>query len=260
MARRAVDRTGVDVRIVVIGGTGLMSAKTVARLLDRGHDAIATAADGTVDTDCLAEALAGSHVTVDLGAFPSSGHGSELEFAERWGRGLVATVATAGVTHHVALSVVGADRLLKSHYFRAKMAREEAIKSAGIPYTIVQTTQLFEFMSTIAELGTIGEMVCLPPVSVQPVASDDVADAIADVALGTPVNGTIQIAGPERLRLNQLVGRLLSATRDPRDVVTDARAVYLGIEVNDRSLLPDDNPRIGVVHFEDWLSLASSGI
>jgi uncharacterized protein YbjT (DUF2867 family) len=248
----------VKVKIVVIGGTGLIGAKTAARLRDRGHDVIATSASAGTDTERLADALVSSQVTVDLGSSPSLEPGSVLELPERSGRDVVAMAAIAGVRHHVALSFVGADRLVDSGYFRAQMAQENAIKGAGIPYTIVQSTQLFELMSTIAALGTIGEMVRLPPAAVQPIASDDVADAIADIALGTPVNGTIQIAGPDRLRLNQLVGRFLSATRDPRDVVTDTQALYFGVKLNDRSLIPGDNPRIGAVHFEDWLSEASS--
>jgi uncharacterized protein YbjT (DUF2867 family) len=158
------------------------------------------------------------------------------------------------VGHHIALSVVGTDRLQGSGYFRGKMAQENLIKGSKIPYTIVRSTQFFEFMGAIAQAGTVGQTVHLSTAYVQPIASDDVADAVTDVALAAPVNGTIEIAGPERVRLNELVGRFLSVTKDPREVVADTHALYFGVELNDRSLVPGDNPRVGATRFEDWLS------
>jgi uncharacterized protein YbjT (DUF2867 family) len=177
-----------------------------------------------------------------------------LEFFETSGRNLLAAEAAAGVGHHVALSVVGTDRLLENGYFRAKMAQEKLIKASKIPYTILRSTQFFEFVSGIAQSGTVGQTVHLSPALVQPIASDDVAAALADVTVGAPVNGTVEIAGPERVRLDELVGRFLSATQDPRQVVTDVHARYFGVELNDQSLTPGDNPRIGSTRFEDWLS------
>jgi uncharacterized protein YbjT (DUF2867 family) len=165
-----------------------------------------------------------------------------LEFFETSGRNLLAAEAAAGVTHHVALSVVGTDRLLKSGYFRAKMAQENLIKASGIPYTIVRSTQFFEFMGAIAQEGTVGQTAHLSPALFQPIASDDVADAVADVTLGAPVNGTIEIAGPDRVPMDELVGRFLSATHDPRKVVADAHGRYFGIEVHDQSLVAGGNP------------------
>ncbi len=173
-----------------------------------------------------------------------------LEFFEASGRNLSA----AGVGHHVALSVVGTDRLLASGYFRAKMAQEDLIKASGIPYTIVRATQFFEFMGGIAQLSTVGKTVHLPPALWQPIAADDVASALAEVTLGAPENGMIEIAGPERAGLDELVGRFLGATKDPREVITDVDARYYGLVVNDQSLTPGANPRIGATFFEDWLN------
>ncbi|MDQ3566226.1 MAG: NmrA family transcriptional regulator, partial [Pseudomonadota bacterium] len=173
---------------------------------------------------------------------------------ETSGRNLLAAEAAAGVGHHVALSVVGTDRLQESGYFRGKMAQENLIKASKIPYTIVRSTQFFEFMGGIAQSGTVGQTVHLSPALVQPIVSDDVAAAMADVTLGAPVNGTIEIAGPERVRLAELVQRFLSANQDPREVVTDVHARYFGVELNDQSLIPGDNPRIAPTRFEDWLS------
>ena len=244
-------------KIVVIGGTGLIGSKTVERLRRKGHEVLAAAPSSGVNTitgEGLAEALAGAQVVVDLANSPSFEAKAALEFFETAGRNLFAAEAAAGVGHHVALSVVGTDRLLESGYFRAKLAQESLIKNSGIPYTIVRSTQFFEFTAAIAESGTVGQTVRVSPALYQPIASDNVADAVADAALGAPVNGTIEIAGPERLRLDALVGRFLSATQDPREVVTDVHARYFGVELNDHSLTPGDNPRIGATRFEDWLS------
>ena len=177
-----------------------------------------------------------------------------MDFFQASGRNLLAAEAAAGVMHHVALSVVGTERLLAMGYFGAKLAQESLIKASGRPYTIVRSTQFFEFMGAIAQAGTVGQTARLSPALFQPIASDDVADAVADVALGAPVNGTIEIAGPDRAPIAELVGRFLGANHDPRAVVADAHAGYFGIAVNDRSLTPGDNPRIGPTRFEDWLS------
>jgi uncharacterized protein YbjT (DUF2867 family) len=185
---------------------------------------------------------------------PSFEDKAVLEFFETSGRTLLAAEAAAGVGHHVALSVVGTDRLQESGYFRAKMAQENLIKASKIPYTIVRSTQFFEFVSGIAQSGTVGKTVHLSPALVQPIVSDDVAAAMADVTLGAPVNGTIEIAGPERVSLAELVQKFLSANQDPREVVTDVHARYFGLELNDQSLTPGDNPRIAPTRFEDWLS------
>jgi uncharacterized protein YbjT (DUF2867 family) len=177
-----------------------------------------------------------------------------LEFFETSGRNLLAAEADAGVGHHIALSVVGTDRLLASGYFRAKMAQENLIKASPVPYTIVRATQFFEFVSGIAESATDGQTVRLPPALMQPIVSDDVAAALADIAVEQPLNGTIDLAGPEPIRMDDLVRRFLSANRDPRKVTTDVHAGYFGTTVNDQSLTPGDNPRLGPTRFEDWLS------
>jgi uncharacterized protein YbjT (DUF2867 family) len=244
-------------KIVVIGGTGLIGAKTVDRLRRKGHEVIAASPASGVDTvsgEGLAEALVGAQVVVDLANSPSFEDQAVLEFFETSGRNLMAAESAAGVKHHVALSVVGTDRLLGSGYFRGKKAQENLIKGSGIPYTIVHSTQFFEFMGRIAESGAVGETVRVSPALVQPIASDDVADAMTDVVLGAHVNHTIEIAGPERVRLDELVGRFLSATGDPREVVRDPHALYFGVELDDRSLVPGDHPRLGAIRFEDWLN------
>ena len=244
-------------KIVVIGGSGLIGTKLVNRLRQNGHDVVAASPNSGVNTitgEGLAEALAGAQVVVDVANSPSFEDRAALEFFETSGRNLLAAEAAAGVGHHVALSVVGTDRLLENGYFRAKMAQEKLIKAFKIPYTILRSTQFFEFVSGIAQSGTVGQTVHLSPALVQPIASDDVAAALADVTVGAPVNGTVEVAGPERVRLDELVGRFLRATQDPREVVTDVHARYFDAELNDQSLTPGDNPRIGSTRFEDWLS------
>ena len=200
------------------------------------------------------EALAGAQVVVDVANSPSFEDKAVLKFFETSGRNLLAAEVAAGVRHHVALSVVGTDRLLASGYFRAKMVQENLIKASKIPYTIIRSTQFFEFVSGIAQAATDGQTVRLSPALVQPIVSDDVAAALADVAVEEPVNGTVELAGPEPIRLDELVRRFLSANRDARKVTTDSHALYFGIELNDQSLTPGDNPRIGPTRFEDWLS------
>jgi uncharacterized protein YbjT (DUF2867 family) len=244
-------------KIVVIGGSGLIGKKLVNNLRQHGHEVVAASPSSGVNTltgEGLAEALAGAQVVVDVVNSPSFEDKAVLEFFETAGRNLLAAEATAGVGHHVALSVVGTDRLLASGYFRAKMAQENLIKASKIPHTILRSTQFFEFVSGIAQSATDGQTVRLSPALVQPIVSDDVAAALADVAVGKPVNGTVEVAGPERIRLDELVRRYLSATRDARKVTTDVHALYFGTELNDQSLTPGDNPRIGPTRFEDWLS------
>jgi uncharacterized protein YbjT (DUF2867 family) len=242
-------------KIVVIGGSGLIGSKTVDRLRRQGHEVVAASPKSGVDTMTgagLAEVLAGAQVVLDLANSPSFEDRAVLEFFETSGRNLLAAEAAAGVGHHVALSVVGTERLQESGYFRGKLAQERLIKAAAIPYTIVQSTQFFEFLGGIAQSGTVGQSVHLSSAFVQPIASDDVADFMADVALAPPLNGTIEIAGPERVRLDALVGRYLAAMQDPRVVVVDAAARYFGAPLDDRTLIPGDNPRLGTTRFEDW--------
>jgi uncharacterized protein YbjT (DUF2867 family) len=243
-------------KIVVIGGSGLIGTKLVSKLRALGHQVVAASPSSGVNTitgEGLAEALAGAQVVADVANSPSWEDKAVLEFFETSGRNLLAAEAKAGVRHHVALSVVGTERLLASGYFRAKMAQESLIKASKIPYTIVQATQFFEFIGGIAQSGTVGKTVHLSPALFQPIASDDVAAAMADATVGAPVNGTVEVAGPERVGMDQLVGRFLSATHDPREVVTDVHARYFGVEVNDQSLTPGDNARLGPTRFDDWL-------
>ena len=244
-------------KIVVIGGSGLIGTKLVKLLRERRHEALAASPSSGVNTitgEGLAEALAGAQVVVDVANSPSWEDKAVLEFFETSSGNLLAAEAAAGVGHHVALSVVGTERLLQGGFFRAKMAQEELIQASNIPYTIVRSTQFFEFVNGIAQSATDGQMVRLSPAFIQPIVSDDVAAALAEVTLGAPVNGTIEIAGPERLRLDELVRRFLRAKQDARQVVTDVHARYFDIELNDQSLTPGDNARIGPTRFDDWLS------
>lgn len=244
-------------KIVVIGGSGLIGTKLVKNLRQQGHEVVAASPSSGVNTltgEGLAEALTDARVVVDVANSPSFEDKAVLEFFETSGRNLLAAEAVASVGHHIALSVVGTDRLLASGYFRAKMAQENLIKASNIPYTILRATQFFEFVSGIAQSATEGQMVRLSPALVQPVVSDDVAAVLADIAVEEPLNGTIELAGPEPIRLDELVRLYLSATRDARKVTTDVHALYFGTELNDQSLTPGENPRIGPTRFEDWLS------
>jgi len=243
--------------ILIIGGTGLIGTKLVKNLRQRGHEAVAASPSSGVNAvtgEGLADALRGAQVVVDVANAPSWDDKAVLDFFETSGRNLLAAEATAGVKHHVALSVVGTDRLLASGYFRAKMAQEQLIQASHIPYTIVRSTQFFEFVRGIAQNAIEGATVRLPPALMQPIVSDDVAAALADVALGKPMNGMIEIAGPEQIRQDELVRRFLSATGDARKVITDVHARYYGLEVNDQSLVPGPKPRLGSVRFAEWLS------
>jgi len=244
-------------KIVVIGGSGLIGKNVVKILRERGHNVVAASRSTGVDAvtgEGLAQALAGAQVVVDVANAPSWEDNAVLAFFEKTGRNLLAAEAAAGVGHHVALSVVGTDRLLASGYFRAKMAQENLIKASPIPYTIVRATQFFEFVGGIAQSATEGQTVRLPPALMQPIAADDVAAAVADVALARPVNGTFDLAGPDAIRQDDLVRRFLTATGDARTVITDPKALYYGIAVNDQSLTPGDHPRLGPTRFADWLA------
>jgi uncharacterized protein YbjT (DUF2867 family) len=244
-------------KIIVIGGSGLIGKKVVKNLRQQGHEVVAASPSSGVNTvtgEGLAQALAGAQVVVDVANAPSWEDKAVLEFFETSGRNLLAAEAAAGVGHHVALSVVGTDRLLASGYFRAKMAQENLIKTSSIPYTIVRATQFFEFVGSIAQLATEGQTVRLPPVLMQPIVSDDVAAVVAEVAVKEPLNSTIELAGPEPIRQDDLVRQFLKATGDTRTVITDSNALYYGIAVNDQSLTPGDNPRLGPTRFADWLT------
>ncbi len=250
-------------KIVVIGGSGLIGKKLVNNLRQRGHQVVAASPSSGVNTltgEGLANALAGAAVVIDVANSPSFEDKAALEFFQTSGRNLLAAEATADVGHHIALSVVGADRLLASGYFRAKMAQENLIKASPIPYTIVRATQFFEFVGSIAQSATDGQSVRLPPALMQPIASDDVAAALAEIAVEHPLNGTIELAGPEPIRQDDLVRQFLNATGDARTVITDPKALYYGITVNDQSLTPGDHPRLGPTRFEDWLSSRSMAV
>jgi uncharacterized protein YbjT (DUF2867 family) len=247
-------------KIVVIGGTGLIGSKLVALLRRRGEEVLAASPDSGVNTltgEGLSAALAGAQVVVDVANSPSFEDAAVMKFFETSGRNLLAAEAVAGVRHHVALSVVGTDRLQDSGYFRAKMAQENLIKAAGIPYTILRSTQFFEFMGRIADSGSDGKSVHVAPVLVQPILSDDVVTALADLVPGPPLNDTVEVAGPERFRLDDLVGRLLSAKQDARKVIADAQARYFGAELNDESLIPSSNLLVCGTQFDTWLSSAT---
>ncbi|PWT78298.1 MAG: NmrA family transcriptional regulator [Acidobacteria bacterium] len=248
-------------KIIVIGGTGLIGAKVVGKLKQKGHDAIAAAPNTGVNTvtgEGLADALAGAQVVVDVANSPSFDDQAAMDFFQTAGKNLLEAEAAAGIKHHVALSVVGTERLLDSGYFRAKLAQEKLIKNGPIPYTIVRATQFFEFLRGIAQFSTEGETVRLPHSLFQPMAAEDVATAVADAALAAPLNGTVETAGPDSFHLDELVGQILAYDKDSRKVVMDAKALYFGIKVDDQTLRPGSNPRLGKTRFEDWISRSST--
>jgi uncharacterized protein YbjT (DUF2867 family) len=249
----------IVMKIVVIGGTGLIGSKLVGKLRQVGHQAVvASPATGvnTITGEGLAKALEGADVVVDVANSPSFEDKAVLEFFETSGRNLLAAEKAAGVRHHVALSVVGTERLLDSGYFRAKMVQEELITNVGIPYTIVRATQFLEFLAAIAQSGTEGDAVRLSPAFFQPMAAEDVASALADVAVNKPINGMIEIGGPKPYRMSDLVKAYLGATRDPRHVVVDTQARYFGVVLNDSSLVPGGDARLGAIDFEQWMKSA----
>tara|TARA_A100001391_G_scaffold194825_1_gene171495 strand:- start:1059 stop:1805 length:747 start_codon:yes stop_codon:yes gene_type:complete len=245
-------------KILTIGGSGLIGSKLVAILRHRGHDVIAASPSGvnTLTGEGLCEAMQGVQVVVDVANSPSFEDNAVMHFFETSGRNLLAAEADAGVLHHVALSVVGIERLQSSGYFRAKMVQENLIKASQIPYTIVRATQFFEFVGAIADAGTEGNSVRLPPAMMQPIVSDDVAAALADVAIEEPLMDAIDLAGPELIRMDDLVRSYLFAHQDSRQVTTDSHARYFGTEVNDQSLTPYKSPRLGSTRFKDWLNHA----
>jgi uncharacterized protein YbjT (DUF2867 family) len=243
-------------KIVVIGGTGLIGTKLVKNLRERGHEAVAAAPSSGVNTitgEGVAEALAGAHVVVDLANAPSWEDKAVLEFFETSGRNLLAAEAAAGVRHHIALSIVGTDRTSDNGYFRAKVAQEKLIEASGIPYTIIRSTQFMEFLGAIAASNTNENIVRISPGLFQPIAADDVAAIIADVALAPPQNGIIEIAGPERAPFNEIVARYLKTIGDPREVVSDPEARYFGGRVQERSLVPLGEARLGRIGLDEWL-------
>src|SRR5262249_6975742 len=243
-------------KIVVIGGTGLIGSKAVAILRQAGHEVVAASPNSGVNTitgDGLKEALAGAQVVIDLANSPSFEDKAVLEFFETSGRNLLAAEAAAGVHHHVALSIVGTDRTPDNGYFRAKVAQEKLIETSGIPYTIIRSTQFMEFLGAIAASSADGNKIRLSPGLFQPIASDDVAAFVADVALAVPRNGIVEIAGPERARFNTIVARYLKAIGDPREVVKDPEARYWGGRVEERSLVPLGEARFGRIGLDEWL-------
>jgi len=244
-------------KIVVIGGTGLIGSKLVKKLREHGHEAVAASPNTGVNSitgDGLADALKGASAVVDVTNSPSWEDAAVLKFFETSTRNLLSYGASAGVKHHIALSVVGTERLLESGFFRAKLAQENLIKASKNPYTLVRATQFFEFVKKIADYSTEGNTVRMPPALIQPMAAEDVASALATIATNPPLNGTVEIGGPEQFRLDELARRDLAASNDPRVVLSDPNGRYYGIKVNERSLIPDNGARLGEIRFEDWLA------
>jgi uncharacterized protein YbjT (DUF2867 family) len=243
-------------KIVVIGGTGLIGSKLVNKLDAQGHEAVPASPDTGVNTitgEGLSEVVDAAQVVVDVSNAPDWDDDAVMHFFETSSRNLLAAEAAAGVGHHVALSVVGTERLTESGYFRAKLTQEELIKGSAIPYSIVHATQFFEFINRIADAATEGNTVRLPPALIQPMAADDVAGALARVAVSPPLRGTIEVAGPEQFRLDELIRGVLKERNDPREVVTDPQARYYGIAPSERTLLPGEDAELAQTRFGDWL-------
>jgi uncharacterized protein YbjT (DUF2867 family)/nitrite reductase/ring-hydroxylating ferredoxin subunit len=250
-------------KIVVIGGTGLIGSKLVAKLSALGHETVAAAPNTGVNTltrEGLEEVLKRAHVVVDVSNSPSFDDVPVMNFFQTSTRNLLSYEAAAGVAHHVALSIVGSESLPQSGYLRAKVAQEKLIKEGSIPYSIVHSTQFFEFAKAIADEATTGNSVRLPPVLFQPIAADDVASALCKVATSSPLNGTVEIAGPEQFRFDQFIRQRLSALNDPREVIADPRARYFGTELSERSIVPGDDAQLGQTRFEDWLTQSTSQV
>jgi len=249
-------------KIVVIGGSSLIGTKVVNRLREHGHEVVAASPASGVNTltgEGLTEALAGAEIVVDLANSPSFEDAAVMEFFETAGRNLMAAETAAGVRHHLALSVVGADRLPASGYLRAKLAQERLIEESGVPYTIIRSTQFFEFVNGIVNAAADGDVVRLSPALLQPIAADDIAASVADFALGKPLNTIVEVAGPEAHPLDKIARKFLAAKGDRRQVVADIHARYFGAELNDQSLTPGDRPRLGTVRFDDWLTASRAG-
>lgn len=250
-------------KIVVIGGTGLIGSKVVAKLRERGYEVVAASPNSGVNTltgEGLAEAFEGASVVVDVSNSPSFEDAAVMKFFQTSTRNLLTFEAASGVGHHVALSIVGCERLPNSGYMRAKVAQEKLIKESSVPYSIVRATQFFEFLTRIADSATEGNTVHLPSVAFQPMAADDVASVVAKVAIASPLNGTVDVAGPERFRFDEFISRGLSARKDPREVIADPHAPYFGTELSERSLVPDDGALKGETRFEEWLIGATNEI
>jgi uncharacterized protein YbjT (DUF2867 family) len=244
-------------KIVVIGGTGLIGSRLVPKLRAHGHDVIPASPNTGVNTltgEGLEQALQGASVVVDVSNAPSWEDSAVMKFFETSTRNLLAQEAAAGVQHHVALSVVGSDRMVESGYFRAKIAQEKLIEGGSIPYTIVRATQFFEFVKGISDFATVGNTIHLPPALIQPMSADDVAELVGQVAMGPPVNGMVEIGGPVKFRLDELVRQAVAVWKDPREVVTDPNSTYYGVKVSEKTLVPDDNAQLGKTRFEAWLS------
>jgi uncharacterized protein YbjT (DUF2867 family) len=249
-------------KIVVIGGTGLIGSKLVAWLLEHGHEAVPASPSlgvNTITGEGVAAAMEDASVVVDVSNSPSFEYGPALEFFQTSTRNLQAAEVAAGVGHHVALSVVGTHRLAESGYFRAKIAQEALIRASSIPYSIVHATQFFEFIKNIADDATDGNTVRLAPVLFQPMASDDVATAVGRTAVGAPVDGVIEVGGPEQFRLDGLIRRFLGSRNDPREVVADPDAPYFGAALSERTLVPEEDAMLGETSFDDWLSQSATG-
>jgi uncharacterized protein YbjT (DUF2867 family) len=250
-------------KIVVIGGSGLIGSKLVTKLREQGHEAVAASPNSGVNTltgEGLAEALKGASVVVDVTNAPSWEDSAVMKFFETSTRNLLSQGAAAGVRHHVALSVVGSERMPESGYFRAKIAQEKLIKESAIPYSIVRATQFFEFLKGLADISMDGGKVHLPPALFQPMAADDVASGVGRIAVGPPVNGIVEIGGPEQFRLDEIVRRRLATLKDPREVIADPKALYSGAKVSERTLLPGNNARLGETTFETWLAQPTAQI
>ncbi len=244
-------------RIVIIGGTGLIGSKVVSKLRDAGHEAVPAAPNTGVNTltgEGLAEVMKGTDVVVDVSNSPSFEDEAVMSFFRTSTTNVLAAEAAAGVRHHIALSVVGTERMPESGYMRAKVAQEKLIAESSIPYSIVHATQFFEFLKGIADGGTVGDTVRLAPVLIQPMAAEDVATEVTKVAIGAPVNRIVEIGGPEQFRLDEIVRRYLAAREDPRSVIADPQARYYGAILGERTLVPESNASIGETKFEDWLS------
>jgi uncharacterized protein YbjT (DUF2867 family) len=255
--------TEIIMKLVVIGGTGLIGSKLVNKLREHGHEAVAAAPNTGVNSltgEGLGEALKGASVVVDVSNSPDWEDAAVLKFFETSTRNLLTYAATASVGHHVALSVVGTDRLTESGYFRAKIAQEKLIKESSIPYSIVRATQFFEFVKGLADVSMVGDKVHLPPVLFQPMAADDVAAAVGKIAVAPPVNGVVEIAGPEQFRVDELVRRRLATLKDSREVIADPSARYSGAKISEKTLLPGNNARQGETRYETWLTQPAAQI